>query len=278
MSFLSSFTGAIGDIFGGNQSAPATHSGAAQNVTDLNNQLINNLTTQYATSNTQNSDAVNKFQSDLNNFLTNNPNGSPGANSVADATKTVDQTFTQPAQAAVNQQISNATSGYQARAAALGRDPNLDQSTNQSIANTAVQANLGLQEQRGQRIQQQTQQNYGNSLQSLQASSAGAGFLNNLGQQAFTNRLNTLNQNTIPLNYSLGATGQDTAHMQTNPGFLGSLSSGISGLSNFGSQSSALGSQAQGGFSSLANSLSSSGASAGGSSLGAGDAGLLAIG
>lgn len=105
----------------------------------------------------------------------------------------VDQTFTNPAQAAVNQNLADAQSQGSARAAALGRNPNADIATQQALLGETQRQNIGLQAERGSRIQSATNDIYNRGLNGLNAGMQGSGFLNNLTQQAFQNQLGLLN-------------------------------------------------------------------------------------
>lgn len=187
--------------------------------------------------------SVELFRQQLSHFLSggsSNPN--PTAQQLQQASQFVDQTFTAPAQQQLQQDQSNFASQQQAQAAALGRNPNADIATQQAILSASARAGQGLQAERGARIAQQAQslnqetQNRG--LQGLQAGMQGSGFLNQLGQQAFQNRLGLLNQRSGLADYyqkerSIPGTTQSTSSgLLTN---IGSVQNGLYNVSTGGS-------------------------------------------
>lgn len=142
----------------------------------------------------QNVDVQNLFTNNLKSFLTSGGQTTP--EDIKRASDFVDQTFTQPTQQVVDQNVANYESQAQARAAALGRNPNADIATQQAIAGEGLRQNIGLQAERGSRIAQNTQEQYNRSLGSLNAGLQGSGYLNNLAQQAFQNQVGLLNSRT----------------------------------------------------------------------------------
>lgn len=156
-------------------------------------------------------DITQLFQSHLKDFLGGGAN-SAFAKQSADY---VDELFTNPAQNIVNQNLADAQSQAAGRAAALGRNPNADIATQQALLGETQRQNLGLQAERGARIQNA-------SLDRLNTGLQGAGYLNNLAQQAFGNQLNLLNART-------GLAGiyqnnrANTGAVSTSPGILGSV-------------------------------------------------------
>lgn len=141
------------------------------------------------------------FRQALTHFMaggSSNPNPTP--EQLQQATSFVDQTFTNPSQVALDQYNKDFTSQAQAQAAAMGRNPNLDIATQQAIQGEIARQGLGLQAERGARIQQAARDlndtGYARGLQQLKAGMQGSNFLNSLGQQAFANRIGLLNQRT----------------------------------------------------------------------------------
>lgn len=182
------------------------------------------------------------FQDNLKSFLaggSQNPNPSP--EQLQQASQFVDQTFTNPAQNQLKQQLNDLQSNYAASAASMGRNPNLDIASQQAFASDASKAGLGLQAERGARIQQEAtrlnDQNYNRGLQGLNVGMQGSGFLNGLGQQAFTNRMGLLNARSgLADIYQRDRANQGT---QTN------FSSGL--LTNLNSIQNGIGNVAMGG-------------------------------
>jgi len=158
------------------------------------------------------------FANNLKDFLTS---GQTNPQYLKQASNFIDQTFTNPAQAVVDQNVGNYEAQAQARAASLGRSPNADVATQQAIAGEAMRQNLGLQAERGSRIQQ-------NVMDRLSAGSQGAGFLNGLGQQAFNNRLQLLNGRTGLADFYQKDRGRTTTNMpSTSPGLFGNISGAL---------------------------------------------------
>lgn len=162
------------------------------------------------------------FIQHLKDFLVQGPNPTP--DQINQASQFVDQTFTNPTQNVVNQNIADYQSQAQGRAAALGRDPNADIATQQAIAGEGLRQNIGLQSERGARIQQATNDNYNRGLAGLNAGMQGSGFLNGLTQQAFSNQLNLLNGQSGLANY-YQRNRANSGNAQTSSGFLTNLGS-----------------------------------------------------
>lgn len=168
------------------------------------------------------------FQQQLSQFLaggSSNPNPTP--EQLQQATSYVDQTFTNPAQQALQQYGSDFSSQAEARAAALGRNPNADIATQQAIAGEIAKQGLGVQSERGSRIAQNARQlndvGYARNLQGLQVGQQGSSYLNGLAQQAFGNQVGLLNARSGLAGIYQKERGQNAIGQQTNPGILGTL-------------------------------------------------------
>lgn len=169
-------------------------------------------TPQYAQGDKQIQDT---FRQHLMDFMTHDQGPNPSPDQLKQAQDFVDQTFTNPAQNSLNDYTSQFNAQQQAQAAALGRNPNLDQATNQAIYNEGARNQRNIQTERGSRVAQTAlglnQEGYNRGLNGLQAGISGinAGnsilggnlnqqsFLNGLQQQAFGNQLNLLNASTF---------------------------------------------------------------------------------
>lgn len=164
---------------------------------------------------------------------------------LANATKFVDDTFTKSAQVA----LDDFSNQQRERAAALGRDPNLDQQTSSQIADAT--ARLGAE--RGARIAGRIEETGLRALQNAMGGSAAAGqmdltksgFLNDLAQRAYNNRLTLLNARSgIGDKYS-NERYQNVTNTIFTPGqdggLLGDLSSITSGISGLGTSVMGLG-------------------------------------
>lgn len=178
------------------------------------------------------------FADNLKNFLSG---GAQSPEIQQQNASYIDQLFTNPMQKVINQNVANYEAQAAAKAASLGRNPNADVATQQAIAGEAMRQNLGLQAERGQRIQDlQTGQ--------LNAGIQGGGFLNNLGQQAFTNRFNLLNQRSgLADFYQRQRSNTTTNNMSTSPGLLGNISHGLGQITKVGGQLGKIGSMFGGG-------------------------------
>lgn len=172
-------------------------------------------------------DMSNLFRQHLTQFLTSKQGPEASQEQLANATKFVDQIYTAPAQEAMRQQVADYTSAAQANAAAMGRAPNLDVATQQAIAGEAIRQQLGLNLNRGQMVGQealrQNQEGYNRSLNQLNAALQGSGFLNNLNQRAFENRLNLLNARSGLAKFYQSERGMSNAGISTSPGLLGGI-------------------------------------------------------
>lgn len=250
MGAVGDFVGGIGDVvggvtdtlFGGKQSpiqgsnyekmSPAE----AKRLQDLEGQ-INDL---FGPQNdarvgamAQNKDIQNLFANNLKTFLLKGGQNTP--EDVNRASQFVDQTFTNPTQNVVNQNIADYQSQAQAKAAALGRDPNIDIATQQAIAGEGLRQNIGLQAERGNRIQQAVKDNYNQTLGSLNAGMQGSGYLNSLAQQAFSNQLNLLNGKTGLADFYQKERGKTTTNnVSTTPGIFGQINNGLGQIAQTG--------------------------------------------
>ena len=178
------------------------------------------------------------FADNLKNFLSG---GSANPEIQAQNASYIDQLFTNPAQKVIDQNVANYEAQAQAKAASLGRNPNADVATQQAIAGEAIRQNIGLQAERGQRIQDlQTGQ--------LNAGMQGGNYLSQLGQQAFTNRFNLLNQRSgLADFYQRQRSNTTTNNMSTSPGLLGNISNGLGQISKVGGQIGKIGAMFGGG-------------------------------
>lgn len=190
----------------------------------------------------QASEIQNLFTKNLKSFLTNNGQMTP--EQIQQASDFVDKTFTQPTQQVVDQNLANYQAEAQARAASLGRNPNLDIATNQAIAGEGLRQNIGLQAERGARIQQASNDNYNRGLQGLNVGLQGSGFLNNLTQQAFQNKLGLLNARSELANFYQNE--RKVGQYGTSSGLLPNISSVVGAASNLGKQIGSFGSSGGG--------------------------------
>lgn len=171
----------------------------------------------------QNKDIQALFANNLKTFMTNNGQATP--DQIQQASNFVDQTFTNPTQNVVNQNISDYQSQAQGRAAALGRNPNADIATQQAIAGEGLRQNIGLQAERGSRIQSNVNDQYQRNLGSLNAGMQGSGYLNNLAQQAFQNQMSLLNGRTGLAQFYQAERGQKPVGVEHSSGLLGNVNS-----------------------------------------------------
>lgn len=168
----------------------------------------------------QSSEIQNLFANNLKTFLTNGTNPTP--EDIANASAFVDQTFTNPSQQVLKQQQQDFSDQARATAASLGRDPNADIATQQAIAGESMRQGIGLQAERGARIQQATSDQFTRGLQGLQAGQQGSGFLNDLSQRAFTNRMGLLNARSGLADFYQKERSKTSINQATSsPGLLG---------------------------------------------------------
>lgn len=267
---LSSVTGAVGgitkSILGGgdkdssqdlvkNIQAPGSvEQGLNSSVNDQLQSLLNNgqyVGNQNANAYSQQTDPIAQlFKTNLTKYLSTGQDGKIDPNVLQNATQFVDQTFTQPAQ-----QLANLTNNqFQAQqaetAARLGRqvsDSSLQSQLNQQMLNTNAQ--IGTQ--RGNLINQQANfTQFQNPVQQLQTGAQGltglqqnSQFINNLNQQAFTNRLSLLNGQSGQAgryqNERIAGAGMSVDNQGPSKGLLGSIgglgSTAYSGVKAIGS-------------------------------------------
>lgn len=221
----------------------------------------------------QDAELQNMFRSQLVNFLGRDFGGAPTPEQLQQATSFVDQTFTAPAQEALRQTESEAQTAIQANTAALGRNPNLDVATQQAIAGEIARQRLGLQAERGARIGEQanvfTDRGFNQGIGQLQAGMSGSGFLNDLAQRSFENRLNLLNARTGVANIYQSNRLRLNQPGGTTPGLLGTLSSAaVQGATAKAGLGYLIGGSATG-AAGAAGAAGATGAAATGSSLGA---------
>lgn len=201
--------------------------------------LFDNQSGQQQANLAQSQQIQNLFANNLKSFLTKGSAMTP--EDIKQASDFVDQTFTNPAQNVVNQNVADYQSQAQGRAAALGRNPNADIATQQAIAGEGIRQNVGLQAERGARIQQATTDQYNRGLSGLNAGMQGSGFLNNLTQQAFQNQMGLLNARTGLADFYQKERSKYNPGPQTSPGLLGGLTAGIGQVSGLMSAGQGLG-------------------------------------
>jgi hypothetical protein len=252
MSFVGKAISAVTEpIFGGGQKAQASHSGITTDEVARLNDIESKIGDLYKNQPSQvglaqkDQQIQDLFRDHLIDFMSGAGKTEPTPEQLAQATDFVDKTFTAPTQTALNQYQSDFTDQQNARAAALGRNPNADIATQQAIFGEGQRNTMNLQNQRGAQIQQQAmglnQLANDRSLQGLSAGMQGvnqglqtSGFLNSLQQQAMLNRMNLLNQKTGIANFYQADRG--IAGYGTNPGILGNISSGLGQISGIGQQ------------------------------------------
>lgn len=151
------------------------------------------------------------FREQLMTFMTGSKTSKPTPEQMAEATAFVDQTFTAPMQEVMRNQSADYESAAQAKAQALGRNANLDIATQQAIYGENMRNQNAITAERGSRIAQEgvrrNEGDFNRGLQGLQAGMNGtqlgfqnqqakmqrSGFLNDLAQRAFNNRMGLLN-------------------------------------------------------------------------------------
>lgn len=135
------------------------------------------------------------FKSILADTLSQNFGSSPEAQ--AKAREYVQATFTRPAEERLKQFTSDFEAQQRARAASLGRDPNLDYETNRGIYSELARQQANLAAEEGSRVAQRpyelAQFQLGAGLQGLGGLQQRSSFINDLGQRALQNRLTLLN-------------------------------------------------------------------------------------
>lgn len=253
--------GAVGDVIGGvsdtlfGGSPEVVQGKAFSPMSAQENERLKSIEKQigdlYGQQGQQDS-SVGLFRQQLSQFLaggSSNPNPTP--EQLKQATTIVDQTFTAPAQQQLQQNQADFASQQQAQAAALGRNPNSDIATQQAIMSATARAGQGLQSERGARIQQAAlglnDAGYSRGLQSLNAGMQGSSFLNNLGQQAFANRMGLLNARSGLAGIYQNERSQSTAGVQSSPGILGTVGGAIGQVAGIGSGLNSLSSAFGGG-------------------------------
>jgi len=176
------------------------------------------------------------FKDHLTQFLTSNQEATPTPEQIAQATSFVDETFSKPAELALDQYTTQFNDAAAAKAAALGRNPNADLATQQAIAGETMRNRMQFQAERGSRIAQQAQQfndaGFNRGLAGLQAGQAGSGFLNSLAQQAYNNRLGLLNAQTGLAELQQRDRSVSYPTPQHSSGLLSNISSIQNGFSN----------------------------------------------
>lgn len=137
------------------------------------------------------------FKQHLLDFTSKDFGPNPTPEQLQQATSFIDQTFTAPAQQQLTQLQNDTEAQAQAKAAAMGRNGNLDASTQAAVAAEMARANLGVNAERGNRIGnlalQYNDTAYNRAGGQLNSLAQGSNFLNSLTQQAFNNKLNLLN-------------------------------------------------------------------------------------
>lgn len=137
------------------------------------------------------------FKDLVSQFVAKDYGTAPSPEQMKEAQSFVDSTFYAPAQEQLRQYEADFGATQAAQAAALGRNPNADLATQQAIFKEGLRARTGMELERGSRVAQEArginELGYTRDLNRLGTASQGANFLNNLAQQAFSNRLNLLN-------------------------------------------------------------------------------------
>jgi hypothetical protein len=183
MSFVKDAVNTVtGGLLGESGGSSSGYAQMSQDEIDRLRDIENQLKKQYSKVGNENADFNNMFKQLLTNFV----KGSDTPEELARASSFVDQTFTNPARAQINQNLSDFSAQADARAAALGRNPYTDIATQQAMLGETQRQNLALNTQRGQMIAD-------NRTNQLNAGMLGGQFLNNLTQQAFANRMSLLN-------------------------------------------------------------------------------------
>lgn len=108
----------------------------------------------------------------------------------------VQATFTRPAEERLRQFTSDFENQQRARAASLGRDPNIDYETNRGIYSELARQQANLAAEESARVAQRPQELAQLGLQGLGGLQQRSAFLTDLGQRAMENRLNLLNART----------------------------------------------------------------------------------
>lgn len=161
------------------------------------------------------------------------------------ATDYVDQTFTNPMQQSFDQFQRQYMASQDELAGQLGRSP-MDSSIQQQNFRTLADISNQNAAQRGSQIAQRSDLlAYQRPMEQLQMGAQGLGFINNLNQQAFKNRLGLMNlQSGLQKNmqnYRLSSAGKTTTNQGTDQGILGNLGQLASAPSAIGTIGSKLG-------------------------------------
>jgi hypothetical protein len=269
MSAVGKAIGGVTGFLSGGKGIPQKNEGQAISAADQARQdqvggsledLLNSYTkgpSSFSNQQSSNQDVQDLFRQHLTDFIAADHGPNPTPEQLAQATSFVDQTFTKPMQNQIDQYNSRFQDSQNAQAAALGRAPGSDQATQQAVYTSGLQNLYNLQAQRGSQIQQQAlglnQQNFANQNQALQTGAAGSNYLNNLVQQALSNRvgllngltgINQFNQTDRLSNRTLSG-GGTTSGLLTN---INSVQNGISNVAAGGSQNYQSGQQLLGSF------------------------------
>lgn len=169
------------------------------------------------------------FKQHLARYLSSS-NGQIDPAVLQQASDYVDQTFTNPAQVSFDKFQREYMAKQNEQAAALGRQP-MDSSIQQQNFRTLadIQAQMGAE--RGSRIAQRS------DVLGYQRPMEQMGFINDLNQQAFQNRLGLMNlqsglYNNMQ-NYRLATAGRSTIGLPSDKGVLGGLTGIVQGASGF---------------------------------------------
>lgn len=245
-------SGVVSTVFGGNSRAVQGSAYAAPSDQETNrigdienqiNQIFGDQSGTYQNSISSNQDVQKLFSDQIKSFIANGSQLTP--EQIKQASDQVDQTFTAPAQAQLNQQLNDVQSNYNARAASMGRSPSQDLASQQAFASDATRAGLGLQVERGNRIQQ-------SGLNSLQQGMQGTGFLNQLGQQAFQNRMGLLNARTgLADYYQKDRQNSNVAGTTSSPGLLGFVGAAGNAAGSIAKGAAGFGALSNGNFGSI---------------------------
>jgi hypothetical protein len=146
---------------------------------------------------------------------------------LAGATKFVDETFTKSAQVQLDQVSRDFEQQQRARAAALGRDPNMDMQTQAAIGTRLADLNAQLGAERGAQIAGRLDQL---PQRALGSAALGSAFFNDLSQRAYNNRLGLINARSGIADRFAAERGRNSTTSMTTPGEDRGLLGNIGGL------------------------------------------------
>ncbi len=187
-------------LVGGDQEYNPTHGNLSNDEKGILKDVNSGYSNLGNSANVTDQESTAAFKQHLMDFLNHSNGPNPTQDQVDQATKFVDQTFTNSANTALDQYSNQFQAQQKAKAAAMGRNANLDPSTQQGIYDENARNTAALQAQRGSQIASTAQnlnnQTYQQNLGTLQAGMTGSGFLSDLLNRSYANRLNLLNSRT----------------------------------------------------------------------------------